>query len=80
VPHQLKEQGHSRDLHQSFLAEVKNRLSECVSEVEQTHDRMTISRHGQTAAVPTSRDDLAEEAVDILAQPGTSESIIKGPS
>ena len=45
MPHQLKEQRHSRDLQQNCLAEVKNRLSEYVSEVEQTHDRMTISRH-----------------------------------
>ena len=80
MSHQLKEQRHSRDLQQNCLAEVKNRLSEYVSEVEQTHDRMTITRHGQTAAVPMSRDDLAEETVDILAQPGTSESITKGPS
>jgi prevent-host-death family protein len=62
------------------LAEAKNRLSEYVSEVERTHDRVTITRHGRTAAVLISSDDLAEleETVDILAQPGTAEAIAEG--
>jgi len=62
------------------LAEVKNRLSEYVSEVERTHDRVTITRHGRTAAVLISADDLAalEETVDLLATPGASEAIAEG--
>jgi antitoxin YefM len=62
------------------LAEAKNRLSEYVSDVERTHDRVTITRHGRTAAVLISADDLAalEETVDLLATPGAAEAIAEG--
>jgi antitoxin YefM len=62
------------------LAEAKNRLSEYVSEVERTHDRVTITRHGRTAAILISADDLAalEETVDLLTTPGASEAIAEG--
>lgn len=62
------------------LADAKNRLSEYVSAVERTHDRVTITRHGRTAAVLVSADDLAalEETVDILATPGTPAAIAEG--
>ena len=62
------------------LAEAKNRLSEYVSDVERTHDRVTITRHGRTAAVLISADDLAalEETVDLLATPGTADAIADG--
>jgi antitoxin YefM len=62
------------------LAEAKNRLSEYVSAVERTHDRVTITRHGRTAAVLISADDLAalEETIDLLATPGLSEAIAEG--
>jgi prevent-host-death family protein len=59
------------------LGEGRNRLSEYVADVERTHERMTISRHGQAAAVLISADDLAsiEEALDILGTPGALEAI-----
>jgi antitoxin YefM len=62
------------------LAEAKNRLSEYVSEVERTHDRVTITRHGRTAAILISADDLAalEETVELLATPGASAAIAEG--
>jgi antitoxin YefM len=62
------------------LGEAKNRLSEYVTDVECTHDRVTITRHGRTAAVLVSADDLAalEETVDILATPGAAEAIAEG--
>ena len=62
------------------LAEAKNRLSEYVSAVERTHDRVTITRHGRTAAVLISADDLAalEETIDLLATLGLSEAIAEG--
>jgi len=62
------------------LAEAKNRLSEYVSDVERTHDRVTITRHGRTAAVLVSADDLAalEETVDVLTTPGAPEAIVEG--
>lgn len=62
------------------LGEAKNRLSEYVTDVERTHDRVTITRHGRAAAVLVSADDLAalEETVDILATPGAAEAIVEG--
>ncbi len=62
------------------LGEAKNRLSKYVSDVERTHNRVTITRHGRTAAVLVSADDLAalEETVDILNTPGAPEAIAEG--
>lgn len=59
---------------------MKNRLSEYVAEVERTHERVTITRHGQRAAVLISGDDLdaLEETVDILATPGAPAAIGEG--
>lgn len=62
------------------LGEAKDHLSEYVSGVERTHDRVTITRHGHIAAVLISADDLAalEETVSILATPGAPEAIAEG--
>lgn len=62
------------------LGEAKNRLSEFVAEVERTHERVTITRHGQRAAVLISGDDLdaLEETVDILTTPGALDAIAEG--
>ncbi len=62
------------------LGEAKDRLSEYVSGVERTHDRVTITRHGHAAAVLVSADDLAalEETVNVLATPGATEAIAEG--
>jgi antitoxin YefM len=62
------------------LGEAKNRLSEYVSEVERTHERVTITRHGRPTAVLVSADDLAalEETVDLLRTPGAEEAITEG--
>lgn len=62
------------------LGEAKDRLSEYVSGVERTHDRVTITRHGRTSAVLISADDLAalEETISILTTPGASEAITEG--
>ncbi|MDA8057144.1 MAG: type II toxin-antitoxin system Phd/YefM family antitoxin [Actinomycetota bacterium] len=53
------------------LADARNRLSELVADVEKTHARVTITKHGHPAAVLISPDDLAslEETVDILSDP-----------
>lgn len=40
------------------LADVKNRLSEGVEQVETEHVRVTITKHGRPAAVLISADDL----------------------
>jgi len=64
------------------LGEVKNHLSEYVTGVERTHDRVVITRHGAPAAVLISPEDLAalEETVAILATPGAQDAIAEGLS
>lgn len=54
------------------LADVRNRLSELVAEVERTHARVTVTKHGHPAAVLVSPEDLEslEETLDILSTPG----------
>jgi prevent-host-death family protein len=54
------------------LADARNRLSELVAEVERTHARITITKHGHPAAVLLSPEDLAslEETLEILSDPG----------
>lgn len=53
------------------LADARNRLSELVADVEKTHARVTITKHGHPAAVLVSPEDLAslEETLDILSDP-----------
>ncbi len=53
------------------LVDARNRLSELVAEVEATHARVTITKHGHPAAVLISPEDLAaiEETLDVLADP-----------
>jgi len=55
-------------MEQMPLAEVKNRLSEVVDEVEREHARVVITKHGRPAAVVISTEDLAslEETLDIM--------------
>lgn len=62
------------------LADARNRLSELVADVETTHARVTVTKHGRAAAVLISPDDLAslEETLDILSTPGALEGIREG--
>lgn len=62
------------------LGDARDRLSEYVSQVERTHQRVTITRHGHPAAVLISADDLAaiEETLEILGTPGVAEAINAG--
>jgi prevent-host-death family protein len=64
------------------LGEARDRLSEFVAEVERTHERVTITRHGHPAAVLISVDDLAsiEETLEILGTPGALQAIREGQS
>jgi antitoxin YefM len=50
------------------LAEVKNRLSEVVDQLEREHGRIVITKHGRPAAVVLSVDDLEslEETLDVM--------------
>jgi prevent-host-death family protein len=51
------------------FTEARNRLSDLIDEVERTHDRVEITRHGRAVAVLISPDDLAaiEETLEVLA-------------
>lgn len=62
------------------LGEARDRLSEIVADVERTHERVTITRHGQPAAVLMSVDDLEaiEETLEILGTPGARQAIREG--
>jgi prevent-host-death family protein len=62
------------------LGDAKDHLSEYVSEVARTHERVTITRHGQPTAMLVSVDDIEgiEETLDILSTPGEYEAIREG--
>lgn len=51
------------------LAEVKSRLSELVADVEHTHERFTVTKHGRPAAVLIAPEDLEslEETLAVLS-------------
>lgn len=53
------------------LTEARNRLSELIDEVERTHERVVITRHGEPAAVLLSPGDLEvlEETLEVLTSP-----------
>jgi antitoxin YefM len=53
---------------QMSLADVKNRLSEVVDQLEREHGRVVITKHGRAAAVVISVADLEslEETLDIM--------------
>ncbi|MGH3803459.1 MAG: type II toxin-antitoxin system Phd/YefM family antitoxin [Pseudonocardiaceae bacterium] len=54
------------------VGDARDHFSELISEVERTHERVTVTRHGRPVAVVLSPDDLEslEETLDILSQPG----------
>ena len=60
-------------LHMTVMAftDARNRLSELVDEVERTHERVEITRHGHAVAVLISPHDLAalEETIEVLTSP-----------
>jgi antitoxin YefM len=53
------------------LAKIKAHLSEIVDEVEEQHERVTLTRNGRPAAVLISPDDLEalEDTLEVLADP-----------
>lgn len=61
------------------LATVKAQLSSLVDQVEDTHQRVLITRNGKPAAVLVSPDDLEslEETVEILSDPAAMKRIRK---
>jgi prevent-host-death family protein len=65
---------------QMSLADVKNRLSEVVDQLEREHGRVVITKHGRPAAVVMSLADLEslEETLDILDSEGLLADIRDG--
>lgn len=53
------------------FTEARNRLSELIDDVERTHERVIITRHGDAVAVLLSPGDLEalEETLDVLSSP-----------
>lgn len=64
-------------MNECSLADARNRLSELVADVEKTHERVTVTKHGHPAAILISPEDLAslEETLDILSTPGALDEI-----
>ncbi len=56
---------------------ARDKLSEILAEVERTHERVVITRHGRPIAVIVSPDDLEslEETLNVLSTPGALEEI-----
>lgn len=62
------------------LADVKNRLSELVEQVDGEHARIVVTKHGRPAAALVSIDDLEslEETLDVLADQPLARGIAAG--
>ncbi|MGH3782624.1 MAG: type II toxin-antitoxin system Phd/YefM family antitoxin [Pseudonocardiaceae bacterium] len=61
------------------VGDARDHFSELSAEVERTHERVTVTRHGRPVAVLLSPEDLEslEETLDILSQPGALDEIRK---
>lgn len=61
------------------LATVKAQLSTLVDQVEDTHDRVLITRNGRPAAILISPEELEslEETLEILSDPAAMKRIRK---
>ncbi|QQR99404.1 MAG: type II toxin-antitoxin system Phd/YefM family antitoxin [Austwickia sp.] len=59
------------------LSEAKDKLSGLIDDVDETHEIVTITRHGRPAAVLMSADDLESlhETMYWLSRPGLRESL-----
>ena len=62
------------------MAEARDHLADLVDSVQNTYDRVTLTRHGQPAAVLIAADDLESllETIEILSTPGAMEDIHEG--
>ncbi|MQA07422.1 MAG: type II toxin-antitoxin system prevent-host-death family antitoxin [Pseudonocardiaceae bacterium] len=62
------------------LGQARDDLSHYVDEVETTHERVTITRHGRPAAILIAPEDLEslEETLDLLSTPGALDAIREG--
>ncbi|HYN71132.1 MAG TPA: type II toxin-antitoxin system Phd/YefM family antitoxin [Nakamurella sp.] len=62
------------------MAQARDHLAEVVESVQKTHDRVTLTRHGQPAAVIIAAADLDSilETLAVLSTPGALEAIREG--
>lgn len=62
------------------ISDARNNLPSLVDKVSKTMERVTITVHGQPAAILISQDELESilETAEILAIPGALESIKRG--
>ena len=65
---------------QMSLADVRNRLSEVVEQLEREHGRVVITKHGRPAAVVLSVEDLEslEETLAVLSDEPLMREIRQG--
>lgn len=56
---------------------VRNNFSDFIGRVQQHHERVTITKNGEPAAVLISPEDLdsKEETLTILSEPGAREEL-----
>ena len=61
------------------ITEARDHLAEIVESVRSTHERVTLTKHGDPVAVLIAVDDLysIEESLDILGEPGALEEILE---
>jgi antitoxin YefM len=62
------------------IGDARDSFSRLIAEVELTHERVTITRHGKAVAVVMSAEDLEalEETADVMTTPGAAEAIAEG--
>lgn len=61
------------------LADFRTHVSAYIDSAQRTHQRVTITRHGQRAAVLLGADDYdgLMETLDLLQTPGATEEILE---
>jgi antitoxin YefM len=62
------------------VGDARDSFSRLLAQVERTHERVTITRHGNPVAVILAAEDLAalEETAEILSRPDTVAAIQEG--
>jgi prevent-host-death family protein len=62
------------------IGDARDSFSKLLAEVERTHERVTITRHGRAVAVVISAEDLEalEETADVMGTPGAADAIAEG--
>lgn len=53
------------------IGDARDRFSELIADVERTHERVVVTRHGRPVAIMIAPSDLEslEETLDILSDP-----------